>query len=143
MLSAKFEKMVYVTKHVVMRHIAGFAQEALAVVQSDQAAALDDGPELIIGQVARMRADFAGIGVRRDKRSLGRFENLPKATVVEMRYVNDDTALLHGAHDVTSEKRKSVSRLVAGSDGVLVVPGQGNHFHAKISGFVDSVELLA
>ena len=35
MLSAKFEKMVYVAKHIVMRHMAGFAQEALAVVQSD------------------------------------------------------------------------------------------------------------
>ena len=76
--------------------LAVFAQKADGVVQADQAVALADRVQLLVGQVARNRAKRMGVGVGGDQRGVCVFLNVPKALLVQMGEVDQDAKPIAG-----------------------------------------------
>ena len=66
------------------------AQEADVEVDPDQAAALADRAQLVVGEVARRRAERVGAGVRRDERRRAQLGDVPEPARVEVGEVDED-----------------------------------------------------
>ena len=56
-LAAQFQKMIQMAAQIVKRRAGLLRQERRVEVQSRRAAKIADGPELVVRQIARMRAD--------------------------------------------------------------------------------------
>ena len=79
---------------------AVLAQEADRVVEPDDTAALGDGVELGVGQVARGGRQRVGVGVGGDERLVRQRGDVAEAGGVEVREVEEDAEAVAGAHQL-------------------------------------------
>jgi hypothetical protein len=75
------------------------AQEPDVEVDPDEAAALADRAQLVVGEVARRRAEHVRAGVRGDERRSARRRHVPEPARVEVREVDQDSQLGARAHE--------------------------------------------
>jgi hypothetical protein len=71
-------------------HASVCAQEAGGEVDADKPAAVADHRELVVGEVARMRADRMRIRMGSDKRRVAEGSDIPKPCFVDMRKIDKD-----------------------------------------------------
>ncbi len=76
------------------------AQEQHAEIDADQSARVADRVDLPVGQVAAVRAKRMHVGMRSDKRRLGKRGDIPEALLVHMREIDHDPQLVAGAYEV-------------------------------------------
>ena len=72
-------------------------------IDADQAAGFPDRGQLLVGQIARMRADGMRVGVRGDQRRIAKFGNVPETAFVEMRQIDQNPQLVAGADQRLAE----------------------------------------
>lgn len=105
-------------------------------------AAINERAEHIVGEVARVAAHGAQSSNATPRTARARLHHVPEARVVQMRHINHHAALLHNAHHLGAERRKSVGRDVARRDGVFAVPREREHFHARVGSRVQAIERI-
>ena len=107
------------------------AEKRRVEVQPDHAAAVADGAEEVVGEVARVRAHGAAVRVRSDHRAEPEAHRVPRRRLRQVRHVRQHPVGIQRAHKVAPLCRESLRRRVAvrAGEGVCVVPRQ-RHIHA-------------
>ena len=102
-----FEHVLDVRDHQVERRVAIVTavrtQEARGEVETGEAAGFADRRQLLVGQIARVRADRVGVGVRRDQRRIRDLGNVPKAALIEVRQIDQNPQPVAGADQRLAE----------------------------------------
>ena len=109
--------------------LAVLPEKAGVVVQADQAPAADHLADLVVGEVPGVGAHAAGVGVAGHEGAVYQVQQLIKARVVEMGHVDEDARLLQPGDSRSAQGGQAVVGGVAGAQGVLPVPGEGEHPH--------------
>ena len=78
-------------------------QEAHREIHADHAAGFADRRQLPVGEIARMRAQGVGVGMRGDKGRVAQFGHVPEAALIEMREVDQDFQPVAGADQFLAE----------------------------------------
>ena len=89
----------FLQRGVVVAHAIG-ADERGGEVDADHAAALADRRELLVGQIARMRADHMRVRMGCDQRSVGESRHVPETLFVQVRQVEHDPEAVAGLHQL-------------------------------------------
>ena len=102
-------------------------------VQAHHAAAVPDGPELLVGEVSGDAAQGAAVGVGGDHRAAGQLQDLPKAGVVQVGDVDEHPQVLHPAECLPAQRGEALPGVLGGAGGeaVVLVPGQHPHPDAQ------------
>ena len=79
------------------------AQEGRRVIDADQTFGLGDGVKLLVGQVARVRADGVRVGMSGDQRRVAECGNVPETAFVQMRQVDQDAQPVAGGDQRLAE----------------------------------------
>ena len=123
---------------VQVAHIAVIAQENAIVIEPDEAAAPHHLFDLCVRQVALVRADRAGVGVRGDERPFRRFEHVRKPRIIEVRNVDEYPAALHLAHGIAAEGRQPPVGHIARAELIFPVPRKRHGADALTLQFSDA-----
>ncbi len=120
--------------------VEAVGHEGAVVVDAHEAAALRDGLELVVREVARVAAYGTAVGVARHEGAARVREQVPEAGVVEVRDVRHDAELLHAAHRLDAKGREALRGRVARAHAVLAVPGERDHLDAVGRHLVENFE---
>lgn len=132
MLQSQLQKMGGVAVHILkLRRPAVGAQEGGVVVQPHQSAPPGDLPGLTVGEVPQVGAQGPGVGVGGRNRGVRLLHQVPKPPVVQVGDVQYNSLPDQLSRRLPAEGAQPVVGLTAGADGVLPVPGEGDHHHPR------------
>ncbi len=87
------------------------AQEAHREIDPDHAAGLADRRQLLVGEIARVRAQGVGVGVRRNERRVAQLGHVPEAAFVDVRQVDQDLQPVAGADQLLAKVGQARARV--------------------------------
>jgi len=101
-------------------------------VQPHHAAAVPDGPELVVGQIPPVGAYGPGVGMGRYHRAVGRLYHIPESRIRDMRHIRENMQRLHPAHEILPLFGEATFRLltVGAAEAVGPVPHRIQQPHA-------------
>ena len=100
--------------------------EVVVGVYAHHASAVPDGPQLLVGEIPGDIAQAAAVGVGSGHRAAGQSQDLPKAAVVQVGHVGEDSQVLHPPEGPAAQVRQAPGGVLGGPGGkaVLLVPGE-------------------
>ena len=128
-LTVQLQKPVKMAAQIVERRAGRLRQERRVEVQSRCAAKIADGPELVVRQIARVRADGKRIGVTCDDRLFGQPDHVPEALFGHMAHVDEHPERLRPLKKVPALFRQPFVRAARRGKAVRKVPYKRDHPH--------------
>src|SRR5262245_14686219 len=106
-LTDMFDHMLDVRDHQIDGRVgvltAVLAQETGREINADHAAGFADPGELLISEVAGVRAQGMGVGMRRHQRRVAERSDIPEPALIEMRKVDQDPEPVAGTNEFLAQ----------------------------------------
>ena len=126
--AAQLQKVVHMAANRVKIGRSVLGKEQGEQVDSGEAAGLAQGPELVVGQVPGVGTEGVAVGMAGCHRPFGHVHDIPERLSGDMADVNENAQLLGPADKVPPLGAEAGAvHLGAARQGVVGVPGQGNH----------------
>jgi hypothetical protein len=106
------------------------------------------GPQLVVGQVARMIVQLPATGVAGDHRARGGLDRVAERSFARVGEVDEHPQLVHRSHDLASERGEARGdrgkrAVPTGADPrEVVVPDERQHPHAVLEELAQAIEAL-